>query len=133
MESVLADLRYAVRQLARTPIFTIAATATLAIGIGATTAIFSTVNATLLRPLPFPHSEELMAIRTRYTDGKVTNGLVAPVEINRLNDRHVPIVRAAGVSSQPFDATLVRETATPVHVVAIGVSEGFFEVLGMAP
>src|SRR4029077_19970887 len=63
MESILQDLRYAVRQLARTPIFSLAAAATLAIGIGATTAIFSTVNATLLRPLPFPHSAELMAIR----------------------------------------------------------------------
>src|SRR5690349_1863600 len=101
METFLQDLRYAVRQLARTPVFSLAAAGTLAIGIGATTAIFSTVNATLLRPLPYPHAEELMAVRTRYTDGKFTSGLVAPVEINRLNDGGVSIVHAIGVSSQP--------------------------------
>ena len=131
MESILQDLRYAVRQLARTPIFSLAATATLAIGIGATTAIFSTVNATLLRPLPFPHPEELIAIRTRYTDGKLTSGLVAPVEINRLNNRQLSIVRAAGVSSQPFDTTLVRDNAPSVHAVASGVTQGFFDLLGL--
>ena len=131
MESFLQDLRYAVRQLARTPLFTLTAAFTLAIGIGATTAIFSTVNATLLRPLPFPHPEELMAIRTRYTDGKFTSGLVAPVEINRLNDGQVSIVRAVGVSSQPFDATMLRDGAPPVHIVATGVTEGFFDVMGV--
>src|SRR5215470_5520534 len=109
MESFLQDLRYAIRQLGRTPVFSAAATATLAIGIGATTAIFSTVNATLLRPLPFPRSEELMAVRTRYTDGKVTSGLVAPIELDPLNGRHGTIARASGVMMQPFDATLVRE------------------------
>jgi putative ABC transport system permease protein len=131
IESLLQDLRYAMRQLVRAPIFTAAAAATLAIGIGATTAIFSTVNATLLRPLPFPRSEELMAIRTRYTDGKVTSGMVAPVELNRLNTGNVSIVRAAGVSMQPFDGTLVRDNAPPVHVVANAVTEGFFELLGL--
>src|SRR5690349_20040705 len=124
MESLLQDLRFAVRQLTRTPVFSIAAAATLAIGIGATTAIFSTVNATLLRPLPFPRPAELMAIRTRYVDGKVTSGLVAPVEINRLGEgRAASIVRAVGVSSQPFDATMIRDGAPPVHVVGIGVTE----------
>jgi putative ABC transport system permease protein len=131
MELLLQDVRFAVRQLARTPLFSIAAAATIAIGIGATTAIFSTVNATLLRPLPFPRASELIAIRTRYSDGKVTSGLVAPVEINRLNDGRVSIVRSVGVSSQPFDATMIRDTAAPVHVVGIGVTEGFFDVLGM--
>src|SRR5262249_16544762 len=126
MESLLQDLRFAVRQLARTPLFSIAAAATLAIGIGATTAIFSTVNATLLRPLPFPRPAELMAIGTRYTNGRITSGLVAPVEINRLNDGQVSIVRAVGISSQPFDATMVRDGAPAVHVVGTGVTEGFF-------
>jgi putative ABC transport system permease protein len=131
IESLLQDVRYAIKQLVRTPIFTAAAAATLAIGIGATTAIFSTVNATLLRSLPFPRSEELIAIRTRYTDGKVTTGMVAPVELNRLNSGGASIVRAAGVSMQPFDGTLVRDNVPPVHVVANGVTEGFFELLGL--
>src|SRR5207249_9345161 len=86
MESLFQDVRYAARKLLNTPAFTLAAVSTLAIGIGATIAIFSAVNATLLRPLPCPHSEELIAVRTRYTDGRVTTGLVAPVEIARLNE-----------------------------------------------
>jgi putative ABC transport system permease protein len=131
METFLQDLRYAVRQLARTPVFSLAAAGTLAIGIGATTAIFSTVNATLLRPLPFRHAEELMAVRTRYTDGKFTSGLVAPVEINRLNDGSVSIVHAIGVSSQPFEGTMLRDGAPSVHLVATGVTEGFFDVMGV--
>src|SRR5499427_2793718 len=59
VEGLIQDLRYAARKLAGAPAFTLAAVSTLAIGIGATTAIFSTVNATLLRPLPFVHPEEL--------------------------------------------------------------------------
>src|SRR5437667_5613685 len=103
METLGQDLRYGVRQLVKTPVFTLAAVATLAIGIGATTAIFSTVNATLLRPLPYAHSEDLVALRTRYAEGRVTTGLVAAVEVSRLNENTGSIVRAVGLSSSPLD------------------------------
>src|SRR5439155_14655935 len=106
METLFQDLRYAVRQLLKTPVFSLAAVGTLAIGIGATIAIFSTVNATLLRPLPYPHSEELIAVRTRYTDGRVTTGLLAPVEIARLNESRQSIRQVVGLSSAPVTATL---------------------------
>src|SRR5262245_7512139 len=131
MDRFAQDLRYAIRKLLAAPAFTLAAVATLAIGIGATTAIFSTVNATLLRPLPFPHADELMSIRTRYVDGKLTSGLVSNGEITRLNDGKVSIVHAVGVYATPFDATMLRDGAPPVHVVANGVTGGFFETLGI--
>ena len=59
---MISDFRYAFRQLGKDPRFTIVAILALAIGIGANTAIFSVVNAVLLKPLPFPQPEELAAI-----------------------------------------------------------------------
>src|SRR5882672_11526540 len=63
LESIGRDFRRALRGLPRRPAFTIAAVATLALGIGATTAIFSVVYSVLLKPLPYPNSGELVRIR----------------------------------------------------------------------
>src|SRR5262245_7353911 len=63
VDSVARDLRYALRGLSRRPAFTFAAVLTLALGIGATTAIFSVVYSVLIKPLPYPNSEELVRIR----------------------------------------------------------------------
>src|SRR5207302_11080108 len=131
MDFLLHDLRYAVRKLWGAPAFTLAAVATLAIGIGATTAIFSTVNATLLRPLPFARPDDLIALRTRYADGRVTTGLLAAAEVARLNAAPASIVRVVGFGSTPLDATLLRDNAPPVHAIVYGVGEGFFDLFGL--
>ncbi|HUL72746.1 MAG TPA: ABC transporter permease [Vicinamibacterales bacterium] len=125
----LQDLRFAVRSFAKAPAFPLAAIATLALGIGATTAIFSTLNAVLLKPLPYPHAEDLYSLRTTLVDGRVTTGLLSGGEIYRLNDPTLSIERAA--SFQPGDLTLMNSDGTPQHVKVYGVSEGYFELFGL--
>ena len=125
------DLRYAFRSLQASPAFTAVAVLTLAIGIGATTAIFSAVNATLLRPLPFPHPEQLINVRSRLTDGRVTSGFLSPVNIWALKNPRIPITGIAGVSNNPFEATLLRNDGRPVQVLLSGVTQGFFKILNL--
>jgi predicted permease len=129
METFLQDVRVALRAFRRTPAFALTAVATLALGIGATTAIFTTLSAVLLKPLPYPHPEDLYSIRTALTDGRVTTGLLSGAEIFRLNDPKLSIERAAGF--QPGDLTLLADDGTPTHVVAYAVTEGFFELFGL--
>ena len=62
MRNALRDLRYALRAFARNPAFTITAAVTLALGVGANTAVFSVVDRVLLRPLPYPESENLVMV-----------------------------------------------------------------------
>jgi putative ABC transport system permease protein len=129
MDTLLQDLRFALRSFRRAPAFPLAAIATLALGIGATTAIFSTLNAVLLKPLPYPQAEDLYNIRTTLTDGRVTTGMLSNGELSRLNAPNLPIVRAAGM--QPADLTLLHEDGTPQHVKIYGVTEGFFELFAL--
>src|SRR5215468_1983150 len=123
---MLTDLKFSIRSLRRQPGFAATAIATLAVGIGATTAIFSTVNAALLRPLPFPDPQNLFAVYTPATDGQFTTGRDSGVELARLNDPSVSIERAAG--STRFDTTILRDDGTPVSTIGYGVTEGFFDV-----
>jgi predicted permease len=129
MEILLQDIRVTLRGFRRSPGFPLTAIATLALGIGATTAIFTTLSAVLLKPLPYPEAQNLYNLRTALTDGRVTTGLLSGAEIFRLNDSKGPIERAAGYVSG--DLTLLGADEMPVHVQVAGVTEGFFPLLGL--
>ena len=129
MSTLLQDIRFAFRSVRRAPAVPLAAVATLAVGIGATAAIFATLNAVLLKPLPYPNAEDLYNIRTTLIDGRVTTGMLSNGEISRLNDPKLSIARAAGM--QTADLTLLHEDGTPQHIKIYGVTEGFFELFGL--
>jgi len=129
MDTLLQDVRVTLRAFRRSPGFPLTAIATLALGIGATTAIFTALSAVLLKPLPYPNPQNLYSLRTALTDGRVTTGLLSGGEIYRLNDPKLSIERAAGF--QGFDLTLLADDGTPSRVTVNAVSEGFFELFGL--
>ncbi len=89
---MLTDIRYAVRMLLKAPVFTVIAVAALALGIGANTAIFSVVDAVLLRPLPYPHSDELVRLRER-----MQISAKAPVSYPSILPNEMQLIRKAEV------------------------------------
>src|SRR5262245_50803695 len=129
MNTLLQDVRFAIRSLRRAPAVPLAAIATLAVGIGATTAIFATLNAVLLKPLPYPNADDLYNLRTTLIDGRVTTGMLSNGEVSRLNAPGLSILRAAGM--QTTDLTLLHDDGTPEHIKIYGVTEGFFELFGL--
>jgi putative ABC transport system permease protein len=128
------DLRYALRTLRKRPGFTITAVLTLALGIGSNAAIFTIINAVLLRPLPFPHSERLVAVHTRFLP---SSGLDLPVF--QLSPAEFADVRSrvnafAAIAAYGFEnRNLARGNGEAERVVTMKVSWGFFAVLGVQP
>jgi predicted permease len=131
LEHLWQDLRYGLRQLRRSPGFAVAVVATLALGIGATTAIFTIVYSTLLRSLPYPESNRIVRIHDVRLQGRSTAGLVS---VPRFFDL---ATRSKSFSSTGFfffdDTTLVSGTHLPVAVKAAGVNADFWRVFGVGP
>ena len=129
MTTWLKDVGYAVRILRRSPGFTLAAVLTLALGIGANTAIFSVVNATLLRPLPFPHPERIVYLQNQYkTLGLDASASVADY-IDYRKQRHL-FSEVAAISTDDFNLTGVDR---PERLQCGEATSGLFAVLGIQP
>ena len=128
MRNFLQDLRYAMRMLWKRPGFTLIAALTLALGIGANTAIFSAVNTVLLKPLPFPESEQLIDLAETFKpDGYGT--VSVPTFEDWKNQNNV----FAGMSAYWFTSFNLDRGDTPERLVGVNVSANYFDVLGVRP
>ena len=130
MSSIWLDLRYGIRLLLKTPAFTVLALLTLALGIGANTAVFSVVNAALLRPMPFDHPERIVAVwEQRPRENAFRVGVSAPdfVDWRRLSKSFSNIAL--------FDTThlTIGGAGSPERIAGATVSPGFLEALGVQP
>ncbi|MBA3882982.1 MAG: ABC transporter permease, partial [Chthoniobacterales bacterium] len=130
---MLSDLRYGLRQLAKNPGFTLVAVLTLALGIGANTAIFSVVNALLLKPLPFPNSQQLVALGSTNTREKSNtddlNSMSYP-DFFDYRDQNRSLEFAAAYRDQSFAIT---SPGGATSVRGVKSTAEFFDVLGIKP
>lgn len=124
----MRNLRLAFRSLAKTPGFTATVILTLALGIGANTAVFSALDAVVLRPMPFPESERLVTLAQR--NEAALELPIAPVRIedwNRLNDTF------EAISGSYNDNTTETAGELPERIVQSHVAPRFLQVLGVTP
>jgi predicted permease len=133
LESVLSDVKFALRRLRKAPGFAATILLTLAIGIGANTAVFSVVNSVLLKPLAYPHSEQLVALRLEAPGAgglsSSSDGLLLSQSMYLTFDRHNRSFQSMGVWS--MWKTNVTGVAQPEQVNAAVVSGGVLETLGV--
>jgi putative ABC transport system permease protein len=128
---MLDDFRYAVRQVVKNPSFTIIAVFALALGIGANTAIFSVVNAVLLRPLPYPDPDKLIVLRER--SHIFDNGAVGYMNWLDWHAAQQSFTDIALVRRESFNVSLGAGLGSPERVRGVRASSGFLSVLGLKP
>jgi putative ABC transport system permease protein len=142
LDALLTHLRYAFRALRSAPSFSLTVTATLALGIGANTAVFSAIDAVLLRPLPYPDPDRLMILHEYRVKQKNPETFVAPVRLedwNRLNSVFQAIsgyyTEDTTDTTSGFYVEEKRETTgrLPVKIKRAFVAPRFLEAIGVSP
>jgi len=129
MSTVVHDLRYAFRMLVKQPGFTLIAIVTLALGIGANTAIFSVVNAVLLRPLPFKESDRLVMIW--HHGAAAAGGDRTPLAVADLLDLRAQSHSFEGIAAFQYATLNYSGGEVPVQVRGVNVTSNFLTVLGV--
>src|SRR5688572_19949503 len=132
LEDVLGDVRYAIRSLWRDRALTVAGVLTLALGIGATTAVFSAVNAVMLRELPFRDSDRLVALWEENSDRGWHKNVASPANYLDWRDRMRSIDGMAAYTDYATNVTLLGQ-GDPVLLNAAYTTGNFFTVLGTRP
>jgi uncharacterized protein YoaH (UPF0181 family) len=130
-ESLWADAKFAIRQLYKNSGFAFTAILTLALGIGATTAIFSLVNTVLLRPLPFPEQNQLvwLAQQDHSLPGVASESLSYPDYFDWRAQNHT----FSGMASYTNGGVTLKSNGESQRLDAQTVSANFFQVLGVTP
>jgi putative ABC transport system permease protein len=128
VERAAQDARFAVRLLRKSPAFTITAISVLALGIGATTAIFSVVNSVLLRPLPYPDSGRLVMVWERQPYGRAN--VVQTQNFLDWRERNRSFTHLAAIYAMSMN---LAGDGDPVQIPGMRVSAGFFEALSIPP
>jgi predicted permease len=127
MERLLQDIRYAVRSLLRQPAFAATAILTLALGIGATTAIFSAVDAIVLRPLPFPRADRIMVVGNYLTRTGSRSTTVSAPDFHDWESQNRTFSSMAYYIGSEISVTV---NGTADYASVYRVTPGFFDVLG---
>ncbi len=127
METLFKDIRYGIRSLLKRPVFTAIAVLTLALGIGANTAIFSVLNAVLLRPLPYVDADRI--VRIDETEERGGMG-VSPPNLLDFQQQNHSFENIAGYAEGSFILTGAGE---PLRLQSVNVSHNMFSVLGIKP
>ena len=127
---MLNDLRYGLRMLAKNPGFTAVAVLTLALGIGANTAIFSVVNAVLLRPLPYTDPDRLVTVWETDPQHSNTHGLASYLNFADWTAQNHVFEQMAAFRLSYLNLTSVDK---PAHLLCAVVSADLFQLLGWAP
>jgi putative ABC transport system permease protein len=130
MATLTSDLRYGIRMLRRNPGFTAVAVLTLALGIGANTAIFSVVNAVILRPLPYPRPDEMVQVTAAWKDGGVIDSFTVP-EFEFYRDHASTFQAIAGLRGGPD--LEIKQSGSSEWIKSLRVTDGFFKVSGVSP
>ena len=130
MHTLIQDVRYGLRMMVKRPGFTVIAVLTLALGIGATTAIFTVVNAVLLRPLPYPEADRILSIGQRYKSG--LEGAGEP-KFLFWHQQSKSFEAMAAYSNFGGAGGNLSGGSEPEYVRGLRVSEEFFRVLGIYP
>jgi putative ABC transport system permease protein len=131
LEELRDDVRFAFRQLAAAPAFTLVATITLALGIGANSAIFALVDAALLRPLPYPHPDRLVTIWEKSV--KTPKGFASPPNMLDWNSRSRTFDKIAGFMPGVGSMVVAKPDGTAETMSRQWVTAGIFDVLGVPP
>ncbi len=128
---LLQDLRLGLRLLRRAPGFTVAAVLTLMLGIGMTTAIFSAVDAVLLRPVPFPDLERLVMVWETDRDSGTSHEPGSWPDFVDFQQRSQKLERLGGLVAD--ETTLTPDRGEPVRVAALSVTHDLLPMLGIRP